>query len=150
MHINVDPTPVRDGVPPDGEIREAVREGLKRGRAGGASGMRAEDLKRWLRGAMEEEDPESEGREGAGDTWRLFVRMVQSIWQTGTIPRQLRWIIIVLLPKGGGDYRGIGLLEPIWKVFEGHVCRSFFASLGRGSRVGSCLGGVLEAACVTG
>ena len=25
-------------------------------------------------------------------------------------------MIVVLLPKGGGDYRGIGLLEPLWKV----------------------------------
>ncbi len=25
---------------------------------------------------------------------------------------------MVLLPKGGGDYRGIGLLEPLWKVVE--------------------------------
>ncbi len=23
-----------------------------------------------------------------------------------------------MLPKGGGDYRGIGLLEPLWKVVE--------------------------------
>jgi hypothetical protein len=27
-------------------------------------------------------------------------------------------MIIVLLPKGGGDYCGIGLLDPIWKVVE--------------------------------
>jgi hypothetical protein len=27
-------------------------------------------------------------------------------------------VIIVLIPKGGGDYRGIGLLEPMWKVCE--------------------------------
>jgi hypothetical protein len=27
-------------------------------------------------------------------------------------------VIVVLLPKGGGDYRGIGLLEPLWKVVE--------------------------------
>jgi hypothetical protein len=27
-------------------------------------------------------------------------------------------MIIVLLPKGGGDYRGTGLLDPIWKVVE--------------------------------
>jgi hypothetical protein len=27
-------------------------------------------------------------------------------------------MIVVLLPKGGGDYRGIGLLDPIWKVVE--------------------------------
>jgi hypothetical protein len=28
------------------------------------------------------------------------------------------WSIVVLIPKGGGDYRGIGLLKPIWKVLE--------------------------------
>jgi hypothetical protein len=30
----------------------------------------------------------------------------------------MRWEIIILLPKGGGDYRGIRLLEPFWKVVE--------------------------------
>jgi hypothetical protein len=30
----------------------------------------------------------------------------------------MTWEIIVLLPKGGGGYRGIGLLEPFWKVVE--------------------------------
>ena len=25
---------------------------------------------------------------------------------------------VVLLPKGDGDFRGIGLLEPFWKVIE--------------------------------
>ncbi len=34
------------------------------------------------------------------------------------IPRQLLWSIVVLIPKGGGHYRGIGLLEPIWKCIE--------------------------------
>jgi hypothetical protein len=28
------------------------------------------------------------------------------------------WSIVVLIPKGGGDYQGIGLLGPIWKVLE--------------------------------
>ena len=28
------------------------------------------------------------------------------------------WMIIVLLPKGGGDYCGIELLDPMWKVVE--------------------------------
>ena len=27
-------------------------------------------------------------------------------------------MVIILLPKGGDDYRGIGLLDPIWKVLE--------------------------------
>ena len=28
------------------------------------------------------------------------------------------WLITVLLPKGRGDYRGIGILEPLWKCIE--------------------------------
>ena len=30
----------------------------------------------------------------------------------------MTWLIVVLLLKGRGDYRGIGLLEPFWKVVE--------------------------------
>jgi phage-related holin len=30
---------------------------------------------------------------------------------------------VVLLPKGGGDYRGIGLLEIVWKVIESIINR---------------------------
>ena len=44
--------------------------------------------------------------------------MLQAIWITGTISTQMTWMIVVLLPKGGGDFRGIGLLNPIWKVVE--------------------------------
>jgi hypothetical protein len=38
------------------------------------------------------------------------------------------WIlVIVLLPKGGGDYRGIGLLEPLWEVVEALMDNRFLA-----------------------
>jgi hypothetical protein len=40
------------------------------------------------------------------------------IWTQGKILQQLTWVIVVLLPKGGGDYRGIGLLELLWKVVK--------------------------------
>jgi hypothetical protein len=33
-------------------------------------------------------------------------------------PPRLLWVIVVLIPKGGGNYWRIGLLEPIWKVCE--------------------------------
>ena len=46
------------------------------------------------------------------------VQLVRVIWDTGTVPRQMMWVIVVLLPKGGGDFRGIGLLRPFWKVME--------------------------------
>ncbi len=49
LPINIDPIPANDGMPSKREIRMAVA-GLSNGRAGGASGMRAEDVKAWLHG----------------------------------------------------------------------------------------------------
>ena len=57
------------------------------------------------------------------------------------------WVIIVILPKGGGDYRGIGLLCPFWKaveilmdkrfsVIEFHDClHGFLAGRGTGTAI---------------
>ncbi len=56
--------------------------------------------------------------EGLGDQWQSFVALLQAIWTTGSVPTQMSWMIVVLLPKGGGNYHGIGLLDPIWKVVE--------------------------------
>ena len=73
----------------------------------------------WLRRAKKEEDPETAASHvGAGKTWQELVCLCSSIWNIGTISQQMCWVITVLIPKGGGEYRGIGLLEPIWKVLE--------------------------------
>ena len=45
-------------------------------------------------------------------------QLVQTIWETVSVPQQMLWTVIVLLLKRGGDYRGVGLLGPIWKVIE--------------------------------
>jgi hypothetical protein len=55
---------------------------------------------------------------GLGDKWRLFVKLTQAVCERGSILEQMRWEIIILLPRGGGDYHGIGLLEPFWKVIK--------------------------------
>jgi hypothetical protein len=81
--------------------------------------MCAEDVKHWLHGIRFEEHSEAgTGNENAGDNWRMFLTLVQAVWDHGDIPPQLLWVIVVLIPKGGGDYQGIGLLEPMWKVCE--------------------------------
>ena len=49
------------------------------------------------------------------------MQLLQHIWETGDIPRQMLLTIVVLIPKGGGDYHGIGLLEVSWKVIEGVI-----------------------------
>ena len=105
---------MRDGVPSDVEIREVV-QGLRNGRAGGPSGIQAEHLKEFLKGMVTEEKEEVEG---AGDNWRMVVNLVQSIWAEGHVPQQMLWMTVVLIPKGGGNYRGIRFLEPLWKVVE--------------------------------
>ena len=112
--IVADPFLVWDELPTDSKIRDGVRR-LRNGRAAGAGGMRAEHLKEWLLGMVEEEE---KGTEGAGDKWRLFKKLAQSIWEHGCIPEKMTWTVIILLPKGRGGHRGIGLLEPCWKVME--------------------------------
>jgi hypothetical protein len=84
--INVQPFGICDGTPDDDEIRDVVKYHLKSGRAGGASFLRAEDIKRWLRDIEQEEDPERSG--GCGRNWRRFVSLIQMIWETGTVPNK--------------------------------------------------------------
>ena len=71
----------------------------------------------WLKGVENEEKAREngeEGYEGAGDTWRLLLKLIRHIWDTGEIPRQMLLTIMVLIHKGNsGNYCGIGLLEVI-------------------------------------
>ena len=53
--INIDAFDISGAAHEDGELREAVAEGLRSGRAGGASRMWAEDMKEWLAGVRQEE-----------------------------------------------------------------------------------------------
>ena len=33
-----------------------------------------------------------------------------------TVPEEIDWVEMVFLPKGEGEYRGIGIVEVLWKV----------------------------------
>jgi len=79
LPLHLTPVEIDDDVPTDSEIW-TVAGGLTNGRAGGASGVRAEHVKTWLRGILKEEDPERQGNfAGNGDNWRLFVELVQAV-----------------------------------------------------------------------
>ena len=114
--IHVDKVDIPDGPPSNGELRDVV-QGLRNGRAMGASGLQAEHIKVWLSNVMRKEE-EKESDVGLGDKWCIFDRLMQAIWEQGCMPQQMKWEIIVLLLKGGSDYCGIGLLDPFWKVVE--------------------------------
>ena len=66
---NVDRPPLDDSAPSDEEIRAAAAK-MKNRRSGGATQMRAEDLKTWLRGAKAEERAERDGEDQNYDTDR--------------------------------------------------------------------------------
>eukprot|EP00957_Ditylum_brightwellii_P195263 14875732-Ditylum_brightwellii.AAC.1 len=66
--INVEAFEIQDEAPEDAELRAVVAD-IRNGRAGGASTIRAEDLKAWLQGVVQEEE-EEKGNEGKGDRWR--------------------------------------------------------------------------------
>ncbi len=99
--INVDPFDVKDETPTDTELRCSVRTRLKRGRAGGATQIKAEHIIDWLDGAeLEDEDPDH--NVGAGEKWQLFVELIREIWDTGRIPTQMLWVVVVSIPTGSG------------------------------------------------
>ena len=82
--------------------RTAVSQ-LSHGQCWGALGIHAEHIKAWLHGAKKEEDPENGANHtGAGKLWSEFVELCTSVWATGTIPKQMSWVVMVLIPKGGG------------------------------------------------
>ena len=70
--------------------------------------MKAEHLKSWLWKAAREKNPDTE-------VWGKVVGVTQVAFQEGYIPEALMWKTLVLIPKGGGEYIGIGLVDTIWK-----------------------------------
>ena len=87
----------------ESEVEIAVK-GLKGVRAGGLSGMRAEYLKGWLRKSTRKKDLLRE-------QWGLLLRLVQQTFRDVNSPAELAWATVVLILKGKGYYRGVGLVE---------------------------------------
>eukprot|EP00978_Attheya_sp_CCMP212_P036377 scaffold164556_cov31-Attheya_sp.AAC.2 len=89
------------------EITEAARE-LCNNRSGGPSGRRGEHLKGWL--------AKAELKGGNSSNWHKLVELVQLAFETEEIPEAMAWSVMILLSKRSGDYRGIGLVEAVWKL----------------------------------
>ena len=47
-----------------------------------------------------------------------MARLVQVIFRDKTVPEEISWAIMVLLPKGKEEYMGIGLVEVLRKVWS--------------------------------
>ena len=85
--------------------------GLKGGIAVCPFGMRVKDLKGWLQEAKREKDPE-------GRRWYPVVRLVQVMFRDSPALEYIDWSTMVLLSKGKGGYRVIGIVEMLCRVFS--------------------------------
>ena len=59
---------------------------------------------------------ERERRTEAEGHWERVVELIQTAFRDGELAEEATWQAVVLIPKGKGDYRGIGLVEVMWKV----------------------------------
>ena len=113
-----------DLVPTEDKIEEAVNN-LRRNRPRGPSGMRVKHLKGWLatsKWKKQEAAEEGGGKtddEGGGPTephWERLVDLIHTAFREGDLAEEATWQLVVLIHKGEKDYRGIILVEVVWKV----------------------------------
>ena len=61
--------------------------------------------------------------------WEKVVELVQLEFQDRVVVEEADWQAVVLIPKTGGDYRGIGLVEVIWKAVAVILNRHFITTI---------------------
>ena len=49
--------------------------------------------------------------------------ILQAIFKDGSLPTECTWQTVVLIPKGGGNFRCIGLVGFLWKMLSGVINR---------------------------
>ena len=50
------------------------------------------------------------------DLWGKVVELTQTAFRDGNLAEEATWQTVILIPKGKGEFRGIGLVEVIWKL----------------------------------
>jgi len=104
-----------DEPPLEQEVVQALGK-LRNHRAAGASGLTTEDLKAWHKSAREPAEGE-EPSQAAVELWEKVLELIRLIFEDGDIPQKFCHGILVLIPKSQqGEFRGIALLEPLYKL----------------------------------
>ena len=108
LPIVAQPVSIADRLPEGEEIAAVLRK-IRTAQAGVPSGMKAEHLKTWRREATIEKYMDTE-------KWYNLVNIMQVAFWDGCILEAITRMTIVLIPKVGGGYIGIGMVEVVWKV----------------------------------
>ena len=148
------PPPINDYVPTEEEVEWAVQR-LRGHQSRGPSRISAEHLPEWLwehRSAeataeveteevgeklgtegqerpTTEEGMTDEGEERDKNKWEKVVELFQLASRDGVITDEEAWQTVVLILKGGGDYRGIGIVDVIWKAVAVIINHRFTAAI---------------------
>ena len=61
--------------------------------------------------------------------WEKVVELVQLELRNRLLPEEATWQAVVLISKEGGEYRGIGLVEVIWKAVAAILNRRLTAAI---------------------
>ena len=88
---------------------------MRMNRKGGHTHLLENHFKTWLREAYLEKEETSLPKP---EKWMKLVDMVHFMWDHGTIPTGMVFIILILIPKVNSDTQEKGLLEVIWKVMD--------------------------------
>ena len=76
-----------------------------------------------------EESMDDRGEVREPKEWEMVAELLQLEFWEGVLAEEAAWHAVVLIPKGGGDYRSIGLVEVIWKKVVVILNRRFTASI---------------------
>jgi hypothetical protein len=115
------PFTVKDEIPDEEEIIDTLMS-MKLGKSPGASGIRVENLRCWLKMAQREEEPDR-------TLWEKVVQIVKLAYSGADIPQTFVIGVLVLIPKGDGNQRGIALLETIYKLISAMINRRLLTGI---------------------
>ena len=113
---------MNDNILEEEDISEAVLR-LRLHRTRGQSGMRAEHLRMWFCVETQEKDPELRN-------WEKVVAIIQVEFREGELVESCSCQTVVMISKGvGTNFRGIGLVEVLWKVISGIINHRISSSI---------------------
>ena len=105
--IHVEKHTIDDSVPTEDEVEAAVKK-LRSNRAGGPSGIRAENIKGWLAAARRVGKATEKGKENTAaeeegeEMWAKVVELTQTAFREGKLAEEVTWQAVVMVPKGKG------------------------------------------------
>jgi exonuclease III len=122
--IHIRPRPeIADGPPTEEEVVQALKK-MRLRKSPGASGIRVEDLRNWHHEARVKKS-----QKGI-ELWEKVLELTQIAFTEGEIPKHFCNGILVLIPKATqGQYRGIALLEIIYKLISAIINRRLTGSI---------------------